>query len=86
MKCRYTISLTYVLKAKDHLDDPIVLCMIVMLIVHSAYHYSTFAFGLLDTNQVVLVYIIGYVCTQFQSIWENCNLFTKLLYYYIVDT
>jgi hypothetical protein len=28
------------------LDDPIVLCMIVRLIVYSAYHYSPFAFGL----------------------------------------
>jgi hypothetical protein len=35
-----------VLKTKDYLDDPIVLCMIVRLIVHSAYHYSAFAFSL----------------------------------------
>jgi hypothetical protein len=46
MKSRYTISLTCVLKTKYHLDDPIVLCMIVGLIVYSAYHYSLFAFGL----------------------------------------
>jgi hypothetical protein len=46
MKCRYTISLTCVLKTKDRLDDHIVLCMIVRLIVYSAYHYSPFAFGL----------------------------------------
>jgi hypothetical protein len=47
MISRYTISLTCVLKTKDHLDNPIVLCMIVRLIVYSAYHYSPFAFGLL---------------------------------------
>jgi hypothetical protein len=35
-----------VLKPKDHLDDPIVLCMTVRLIGYSAYHYSSFAFGL----------------------------------------
>jgi hypothetical protein len=40
------INLTWVLKTKDHLDDPIVLCMIVRLIVYSAYHYSPFAFGI----------------------------------------
>jgi hypothetical protein len=36
-----------VLKTKDCLDDTIVLCMIVRLIVYSAYNYSPFAFGLL---------------------------------------
>jgi hypothetical protein len=35
-----------VLKTKDPLDDTIVLCMIVRLIVYSAYNYSSFAFGL----------------------------------------
>jgi hypothetical protein len=42
----HNISLTCVLKTKDRLDDPIVLCMIGRLIVFSAYHYSPFAFGL----------------------------------------
>jgi hypothetical protein len=46
MICRYTISLPCVLKTKDRLDDTIVLCMIVRLIVYSAYNYSPFALGL----------------------------------------
>jgi hypothetical protein len=46
MICRYTISLPCMLKTKDCLDDTIVLCMIVRLIVYSAYNYSPFAFGL----------------------------------------
>jgi hypothetical protein len=40
------MSLPCVLKTKDRLDDPIVLCMIVTLIVYSAYNYSPFEFGL----------------------------------------
>jgi hypothetical protein len=39
------------------LDDPIVLCMIVRLIVYSAYHYSPFAFGLSIYFQPVFTYI-----------------------------
>jgi hypothetical protein len=46
MICRYTISLPCVLKTKDRLDNTIVLCMIVRLIVYSAYNYSPFQFGL----------------------------------------
>jgi hypothetical protein len=42
----YTISLTCVLKTKDRLDDPIVVCMIVRLVVYSAYNYLPFVFGL----------------------------------------
>jgi hypothetical protein len=52
------MSLTCVLKTKDHLDDTIVLCMIVRRIVYSAYHYSPFTFGLyFEMSSTKCVYI-----------------------------